>query len=160
MSDSAWIVLRGARGNNLRSVDVGIPRGFYAGLLAAGAIGLSAAFHPIVFASTQHLSFVTKILLTQVLVLPLGVLLGALMPLGVARLTRVAPALVPWAWGVNGFASVVGSCLAVLLSMSYGFSTTFHLAAACYGGAALFAFVAFRGTKAVDEVEEAAATAA
>ncbi len=128
--------------------DLGVPRGFYAGLLAAFAIGISAVGHPAVFASTQHWSFITKILLTQVLVLPLGVVLGALMPLGVARLTRVAPALVPWAWGVNGFASVVGSCLAVLLSMSYGFSTTFHLAAACYGAAALFAFAAFRGAPA------------
>jgi MFS family permease len=135
--------------------DQGIPRGFYAGLAAAGAIALSAVGHPAVFGATQQMSFITKILLTQVLVLPLGVMLGTLMPLGVARLTRVAPALVPWAWGVNGFASVVGSCMAVLLSMSYGFSTTFHLAAVCYGAAAVFAFVAFRGKPAEEDAPEA-----
>ncbi len=135
-----------------------MPHAFYAGLLAAGAIALSAVAHPAVFAATQHMSFITKIVLTQLLVLPLGVMLGALMPLGVARLTSMTPALVPWAWGVNGFASVVGSCLAVLLSMSYGFSTTFHLAAACYGAAALFALVAFKGTPvSADDVATTAA---
>jgi hypothetical protein len=137
--------------------DHGVPRGFYAGALTAAAIAVSAVLHPAVFSATQQMSFVMKIILTQVLVLPLGVLMGTLMPLGVARLTKVAPALVPWAWGVNGFASVVGSCLAVLLSMSYGFSTTFHLAAGCYGAAAVFAFVAFRGTPSAAHVADAAA---
>lgn len=142
-----------------KAKDAGVPPSFVAGMLAAGAIGISAVAHPAVFAATQHMSFITKVLLTQALVLPLGVVLGALMPLGVARLTRLTPALVPWAWGVNGFASVVGSCLAVLLSMSYGFSSTFRLAAACYGAAALFALVAFRGTPSVAADTSSAATA-
>ena len=43
-------------------------------------------------------------------------------PRGIRALGDEAPALVPWAWGVNGCASVVGSILAVMLSISFGFS--------------------------------------
>jgi hypothetical protein len=43
------------------------------------------------------------------------------MPLGIARVAREHPRLVPWAWGVNGVGSVAGTTLAVLLAMAAGF---------------------------------------
>jgi len=50
---------------------------------------------------------------------------------------------VPWAWAINGFASVVAASLATLLSVQWGHGTTLALAAACY---VLAAFVALAWT--------------
>ena len=66
---------------------------------------------------------------------PLGVLMGLPFPLGLAWLEREAPRLVPWAWAVNGCASVVSSVLAAILALSYGFSVVLWLGAAAYAGA-------------------------
>jgi hypothetical protein len=59
--------------------------------------------------------------LAVVLVAPLGFLMGFPMPAGLSRLGRGAQALIPWAWGVNGFASVVAAPLATALAMRSGF---------------------------------------
>ena len=44
-------------------------------------------------------------------------------------------ALVPWAWAVNGFFTVVGSVLAMILGMGLGFSAVLLIAATGYLGA-------------------------
>jgi len=75
---------------------------------------------------------------------PLGVGLGTLMPLGIERLLRQQDGLVPWAWGVNGFASVVGACGGALLAVAFGFSVTLAVGALCYAVAGLAAIAAAR----------------
>jgi hypothetical protein len=57
-------------------------------------------------------------------------------PLGLARLGRETPELVPWAWGINGCASVVSAVLAALLAIEFGFSVVVALAVALYLAAA------------------------
>ncbi len=91
-------------------------------------------------AETLAWSFGAKVLWTEATVLPMGFALGTLLPLGMARVGARAPGLVPWAWGMNGLASVVGACLAALMSMRIGFAQTFLWGAACYVAAALAAF--------------------
>ena len=66
---------------------------------------------------------------------PLAVCMGMPFPLGLAWLEKSAPAWIPWAWAVNGCASVVAGVLAAILSLSYGFSVVLILGAACYAGA-------------------------
>ncbi len=73
-----------------------------------------------------------RIALSAALLLPLGVGLGMPFPLGIAALSRRAPSLVPWAWGVNGFMTVVGSLIAALLSIRWGFDVTLLAGAAVY----------------------------
>ena len=46
--------------------------------------------------------------------------MGLPFPLVLARLRTDAPVLVPWAWGVNGCASVMAAVLAGLIAMSLG----------------------------------------
>jgi fucose permease len=47
---------------------------------------------------------------------------------------------VPWAWGINGCASVVGAVLASILAMHLGFTVVVCLALALYAaGAIVFA---------------------
>jgi hypothetical protein len=70
---------------------------------------------------------------------PLGFLMGLPFPLGVAWLNRRAPALTPWAWAINGCASVIASVLAAILVLGYGFNLVILLGAGAYAGA----FVAF-----------------
>lgn len=87
---------------------------------------------PMVFRATQSFSIEAKILISESMILPVGVLLGTLMPLGMKQITRSQPHLVPWAWGVNGLASVAGSCIAVLLAMRLGFAATLNIGSMTY----------------------------
>lgn len=73
-----------------------------------------------------------KGVLTVVLVGPLAFLMGFPFPSGLQRVTDAAPHLVPWAWGVNGCASVIGAVLAALLAMAQGFSTVLLVALVLY----------------------------
>jgi hypothetical protein len=59
-------------------------------------------------------------------------------PLGLARLGRAALDLIPWAWGINGAASVVGALLAQLLAVEVGFAWVMAAAALYLLAAASF----------------------
>jgi spermidine synthase len=73
-----------------------------------------------------------RIALCAGLLFPLGVALGMPFPLGVAALSRGAPRLVPWAWSINGFMTVVGSLVAAVSSMGIGFDLTLLAGGATY----------------------------
>ena len=62
---------------------------------------------------------------------PLGLLLGIPMPLGI-RLFHQTAADIPWSWGINGATSVLGTILAVVLAMNFGFNLTLLLGVAVY----------------------------
>ena len=70
-------------------------------------------------------------------VFPVGFLMGTMFPKGIDYLETIAPQLIPWAWGINGAASVVAAIAAALAALSWGFTTVMLLGAACYGGATL-----------------------
>ena len=63
---------------------------------------------------------------------PIGIVLGVPMPTGLRMLAASAPALVPWAWGLNGALSVLGATLAIFVAMNWGFSITLVMASATY----------------------------
>ncbi len=63
---------------------------------------------------------------------PLALLMGLPFPLGLARLAAEAPAAIPWAWGINGCASVLSALLAALLAVHFGFTVVLASAAALY----------------------------
>jgi hypothetical protein len=66
---------------------------------------------------------------------PLAVCMGLPFPLGLVWLERSALAWVPWAWAVNGCASVVAGVLAAIVALSYGFTVVLLLGATAYAGA-------------------------
>ena len=92
---------------------------------------------PAIFAALAHLSAAGRVALALALIAPLGFCMGMPFPLGLTRVARLDPALVPWAWGLNGCASVVSAAAATLLAMHLGFSATVAIAVALYGLAAL-----------------------
>ena len=77
-----------------------------------------------------------RILLSVVLIAPLAFFMGMPFPLGLRCVAEQAPDFVPWAWGINGFASVVSAVLATLLAVHLGFTAVIVLAIACYVAAA------------------------
>jgi spermidine synthase len=64
--------------------------------------------------------------------LALGIPLGAVFPKVVAVASATDPRLVSWSWAINGAASVIGSILAVGLTISAGFTLLGFVAAGCY----------------------------
>ncbi len=80
-----------------------------------------------------------RILLCVLMVGPLAFLMGMPFPIGLRLVANRAPGFVPWAWGINGFASVISASLATLIAMAAGFSVVIMLALACYAVAALIA---------------------
>ncbi len=70
----------------------------------------------------------------MLVLLPLGLLMGLPFPLGVDQMESHSPTWVPWAWAVNGCASVIAAVLAAILSLSSGFSTVMWVGAAAYAG--------------------------
>ena len=79
-----------------------------------------------------ELPFAARVLLAALMLAPLGLLMGMPFPAGVEALRRTRPDLVPWAWGANGYASVVGSIMATLLALGWGFSWTIAAGGAAY----------------------------
>jgi hypothetical protein len=71
------------------------------------------------------------------LIAPLAFAMGMPFPLGLVSVAARTPVLVPWAWAVNGFASVVAAILATLLAIHWGFNAVLILAAVLYLTAAL-----------------------
>ena len=75
---------------------------------------------------------VMRILISVFLIAPLAFCMGMPFPLGLARLADYAPDLIPWAWAINGCASVISAVLAALLAIHLGFTTVIAAALALY----------------------------
>lgn len=99
--------------------------------IAAAAVFYIAAL-PGVFAALLPLPVPLKAAVTAALIAPLAFLMGMPFPMGLARLSQKAPALVPWAWGINGCASVLSPILATLLAIHWGFDGVVALAVGLY----------------------------
>ena len=87
---------------------------------------------PPLFAALVALPDLAKIALSLALIAPLAFFMGMPFPLALARLRANAPDLVPWAWAINGCASVLSAILATLLAMTFGTRTVVFVAAALY----------------------------
>jgi len=107
---------------------------------AVVAIGAVSMFYlvalPGFFRLLMPLPDALKIPLSIMLVAPLAFAMGMPFPLGLARTAGRAPFLVPWAWGVNGCASVVAAILATMLAIHFGFGVVVGLAVLLYALAA------------------------
>jgi spermidine synthase len=86
--------------------------------------------------------FGARLGLTVVMVGSLSFFLGWPFPVGLRETSDRFPSLVPWAWGMNGCASVIGAVLGKMISMSVGLRMTMLIAALLY----VFAALAFRFT--------------
>lgn len=103
--------------------------------LLVAAILLYPLALPPLFQALLGAPLVMRLVATGLSLAPLGFLMGAPFPGGLAWLRDRAPGLVPWAWAVNGCASVLASILAAMIALSAGFSWVLAAAALAYAGA-------------------------
>lgn len=101
-----------------------------------GLAGLLLLLVPRLVEVAAPLPFVGRAAVLVLITLPLGYLMGFPLPLGLARLDRRAAPLIPWAWGINGFASVLAPPLATVIGMAWGFHVAGGLAVLLYLAAA------------------------
>lgn len=104
--------------------------------LSVVLIGYAVGLAPL-FRQMLGLPIGGRIALAALLIALPGLLMGALLPIGVRAANLVARDLVAWGWGLNGAASVVGSIAAVTLSMNFGFSAALLAGLAIYAAAAV-----------------------
>lgn len=77
-------------------------------------------------------SFSMRCLVTVGSLLPIAFLMGICFPTGIRVLAEGRERLIPWAYGVNGGASVLGSVVTVALAMSIGFAKVQWVSAFLY----------------------------
>jgi len=109
----------------------------------AGVALLVAAYSAVLsplFGALVGLPRPARVAIAAVLLAPLGMALGTPMPSAVRLLGLAAARAVPWAWGVNGAASVLGSVAALILALGAGFDRALLVGAGSY----LLALAAFR----------------
>ncbi len=104
--------------------------------VAVGGIALVALAHllvlPPLFDLLMPLPDIAKIAISLALIAPLAFCMGMPFPLALSQIAAHRPDLVPWAWGINGCASVLSAILATLLAMSFGFRAVVLIALALY----------------------------
>jgi hypothetical protein len=100
--------------------------------VGCGLIGLSAFLLQPVLRSLITLPFPARVLVTVLLIAPPSTALGAAMPIGLRRLSGLYRSGVPWAWAINGFASVLAAAVATFTAINWGFAATTVVALACY----------------------------
>jgi spermidine synthase/MFS family permease len=93
---------------------------------------LASFFLPPLLRQAIALSMTGRVILAVLLIMPLGILLGMPFPSGIQLISKQVPALIPWAWGVNGFFTVIGSVVALILSMMVGFQAVLWIAIVVY----------------------------
>ena len=99
--------------------------------IAVVALVYQGALPPL-FDALRPAPAAAKVAAAAALVAPLAFCMGMPFPLGLARLAARAPGLIPWAWAINGCASVIGAVLAALLAVHFGFAAVVGLAVALY----------------------------
>ncbi len=106
-------------------------------LAIAVAATLCLLLLPWLFRHAMGLPDAARILISVALSAPLAFFMGMPFPLGLARVEATDARLVPWAWGINGCASVTGAVLATLLAIHLGFTAVVVAALVLYGVAAV-----------------------
>jgi predicted membrane-bound spermidine synthase len=118
------------------SLGVVLLSGFYLILLPGLLSGLLGA------------SLRLRLLLTLGLILPLGLLLGIPFPCGLRLLaSRQCSSSVALAWATNGLFSVVGSVLAVVIAIQFGFAWSWVTGATAYSALAGLVWVSISRSK-------------
>ena len=106
-------------------------------MLAGIHLGLDSLFD-----ATAGWSRAGRIALGAAVLLPLGIPLGMMFPTGLAVVKQQSPLFVPWAFGINGVFSVIGTTVVLPGALLFGFPTMAMAAALVYGLARVIGLLA------------------
>jgi hypothetical protein len=70
--------------------------------------------------------------------------MGLPFPLGMRIAHASSPEMVPWGWTINGYASVLGAFLSIILGIVFGFTVVYFIAVVLYGLSALILLSLYR----------------
>ena len=106
---------------------------------------LFGAFTPDVIRAFSSSSTEMRVLISVIILFPMGLLLGMVFPIGMKMAAELKPEITPWLWGINGVMSVMATVISVIVSLKYGISASYWSGAACYLAAFLvFLFISNR----------------
>jgi hypothetical protein len=112
-----------------------LKRIFYAGACVIVLTVLSAILLDRLLDTVSGYGMAVRFIAASVSLAPSAFFMGWMFPSGLMMLEKGPQSLMPWAWGVNGFTSVLAAPLSVMLAMSYGFQSVIAVAVFCYGTA-------------------------
>ncbi len=110
-------------------------------LLVIAALLADVVFLPSRLAALVGLAFGYRLLISAVLLVPLGFVMGMPFPTGLRALAAAASKessaetsdnAVEWAWAMNAAASVLGSVLAMVIAIQFGLTITLACGAVAY----------------------------
>lgn len=84
------------------------------------------------FVFTSGFSLAARFFVTVALIAPPAILLGMPFPLGLGNLADKPKELIPWAWSINGCASVISAMSAPLVAIHFGFSVMLSVVLVLY----------------------------
>lgn len=96
-----------------------------------------------IFSWLSAASFGLRIFVAAVFLAPIGFFMGMPFPQGLFALKDRSESVIPWAWGVNGAASVLSAILATMIAVQFGFNILLFFAVVLYG----FALLVFPGQR-------------
>ena len=104
-------------------------------LAVGGIAGLSLIYIfllPNLFSGLAGAGLFWKLMITCACIVPLAFCMGIPFPFGMRRVYDREQELVPWAYGINGCASVLSSLIATCIAIPYGFRAVMVCAAGLY----------------------------
>ncbi|MCL4867365.1 MAG: hypothetical protein KJ063_00215 [Anaerolineae bacterium] len=108
-------------------------RGVLLALLAI--IGLQLLLLTPILTLTQQWPLGVRIGVAVLFIFPAGFMMGQPFPLGLRWIGGRDAAVTPWLWAINGATSVVGSAMATILALQFGFYAVSLVGVLCYGAA-------------------------
>jgi spermidine synthase len=125
-------------------------RAWFPLIFIAGVVLIYVFILPSLLNALVGLPFATKLVVSALLLVPLGFAMGMPFPTGLRALASVPVPEFPvdreniaqenaveWAWAVNAGSSVLGSVLAMVIAIQFGLNATLACGAAAYGIAIL-----------------------
>jgi hypothetical protein len=103
-------------------------------ILLAGYLASLPWWLPGLLAAQQGVALPVRAALCLALIAPAGLLMGLGFPTGIRLVAAKDERPTVWFWGINGAAGVLGSVVAVALSIAFGIGTTLLAGALCYLG--------------------------
>lgn len=101
---------------------------FTVSILIAGTGILLFIFYPLILENLLKYNLIYRAAGSFILIFPMGILLGIPFPTALQILrSSNRENLIPWMYGINGTTSVLGSVLAVIFSMIWGFTISFFV---------------------------------
>ncbi|MFQ5854601.1 MAG: hypothetical protein ACE5LU_03005, partial [Anaerolineae bacterium] len=126
-------------------------------VIALGATLYPVLLRPILSASLGW-PLALRLVAAVLSLAPLGFFMGVPFPRTLDLVRGIDPQLTPWAWAINGCASVLSSILATMLAVSTGFSIVLTVAGGMYLAGLLAITPLFRARRHMPQVQAVAGT--